>query len=79
MTAVIVGVAVVAVIALVVFGRRGGKTRAGGPEGHLLRMTYGDREQAERLIAEEQRRTPGMSRADAAGRAARRLKRDRSR
>jgi hypothetical protein len=78
MTALIVALALVAVIVLVAKGVGRGRG-GGGPEAQLLRMTYGDRGQAERLIAEEQRRTPGMSRADAAARAARRLKRDRSR
>ena len=67
------------VVVLITAAVRRGSGSTGGAEAQLLRMTYGDREQAERLIVEEQRRTPGMNRAAAAARAARRLKRDRSR
>jgi hypothetical protein len=46
------------------------------PETQLRRICFGDHGQVERLIAGEMTRTPGISRADAAGRAVQRYERD---
>ena len=67
-------VALVIVIVLIVWMRRGQSSRR--PEAVLLRICHGNQEQAERLIGGEMERTPGLPRAEAAARAVARYQRD---
>ena len=70
----------VAILGLMVLGawlwqrRRSGVSRQA--ETRLRRICFGDDGQVERLINGEMTRTPGISRAEAAGRAVRRYRRD---
>ena len=65
---------VVVVGAVFVWVRRG--ARSADAEARLLRICRGDRDQSERLIDSELRRTPGIARREAAARALRRYERD---
>lgn len=71
----LISLALVALIVIVVwlFMRRGG---AGRPEDHLRRICLGNEGQVERLIDGEMRRSPGISRSEAASRAVFRYRRD---
>ena len=65
---------VVVVGAVFLWVRRG--TRSADAESRLLRICRGDRDQAERLIDGELRRSPGIGRRAAAEGALRRYERD---
>ena len=70
----------IAILCVLVFGlwvwirRGGGATR--NSERQLRRICFGNDAQVERLIDFEMTRTPGISRAEAAGRAVDRYRRD---
>jgi hypothetical protein len=66
-------VALLVVVIIVVWSRA---AAAASDESRLLRMCQGDNEQAERLLQAELRRSPHVSRSEAAGRAVQRLQRD---
>jgi hypothetical protein len=70
----LVVVILVAIVFLLVWSRRGSAARR--PEAVLERVCRGNMEQAERLIAGEMARTPGITRAEAARRAVERYQRD---
>lgn len=89
---VVAGIVVLAIVLLRRFGKRGGPAtskpafwksrrprnyRPWDQEAELLKLCHGDRELADRLIAHELDRAPGLSRAGAALAAATRLKHDR--
>jgi len=74
MFAAVLAVAAIALVWLSI--TRGLASRAVDPETRLLRACHGDREQAERLIAGEISRVPGISRPDAARRALQIRRRD---
>ena len=65
----------VCVVAAVFWWARGG-VRSAGAEVRLLRICRGNEAQAERLIQGELSRAPGISRSEAAVRAAERYQRD---
>ena len=67
-----------ALLVLLMLGARlhARRQRRREPERDLLRLCYGDREQAERLIGIEQRRAPGVPRSEAAARAIEARRRD---
>lgn len=73
-TVLIVLVVAVAIVAAIVWVRRGQASQR--PEAVLRRICHGNAEQAERLIAGEMARTPGLSRDEAARRAVARYQRD---
>jgi hypothetical protein len=70
--ALMAGVIAVAVVVLLLRGSGG----AARPESRLLRICQGNEAQAERLLAAELARAPGISRSEAASRAVQRYQRD---
>ena len=67
---------VLVLVAALVLWARGGFLGGGGAETRLLRICRGNEQQAERLIAAELSRSPGISRNEAAARAIQRYERD---
>lgn len=74
METLVVVIVILAMVVAVLWARRGQASRR--PEAVLLRICHGNEEQAERLIAGEMARTPGLPRDEAARRAVARYERD---
>jgi hypothetical protein len=74
----VLGILVVVGIMLyfVLAGDKRGHGDADPPEDELFRLCLGDRQRAERLIALETKKTPGIERGEAVRRAVRSLQRD---
>ena len=66
----------IACVAAAVWLWRSRRARQYAPEKELHRICMGDTRQAERLLASEMARVPGLSRAEAARRAVERYRRD---
>lgn len=73
----VVGVALYLLLRLLL-RRRGKKAKVEvfSDEDELIRLCHGDQEKADRLIGLERKRSPNISRSDAARRAAQSIRRD---